>query len=199
MKNKEFLGSVDTNPFRFPHYISYFALYVNGKQIPSGGMHLDTGREKTTVIEYRTLFYASGIRHSDTGLRTTHDMYVDGYFMLLFDLTPDNGAAEGHTSHPDSGNVRIVLKFKKELPDAIILPIVPGIRQLCSHRIVANFHDEFLIILTMDTRQLMCCLRDVRSFLGVFPFDLLPPHSIVQSGTLIINADPRTQRRVRNG
>ena len=45
----------------------------------------------------------------------------------------------------------------------------------------------------MDTRQIICCLRDVRSFLGVYPSDLLPPHSIAQSGTLIVNTDPHTQ------
>jgi hypothetical protein len=96
----------------------HFALSVNGKQIPSEGMHLDTGREKTTVMGYRTLFKASGIRHYNMGLQITHDMYITGYFMLLFDLTTDHGAAEGHTSHPDSGHIRIEAQFKA-LPDAV--------------------------------------------------------------------------------
>ena len=39
--------------------------------------------------------------------------------MLLFDLTPDRGASEGHTSHPDSGNIRIEARFAKVLPVAI--------------------------------------------------------------------------------
>ena len=45
----------------------------------------------------------------------------------------------------------------------------------------------------MDTRQIMCCLRYVGSFLGVFPSDLLPGHSIARSGTLIVNTDPHTE------
>ena len=45
----------------------------------------------------------------------------------------------------------------------------------------------------MDTRQIMCCLRYVGSFLGVFPSDLLPEHSIARSGTLIVNTDPHTE------
>ena len=45
----------------------------------------------------------------------------------------------------------------------------------------------------MDTRQIMCCLRYVCSFLGVFPSDLLPQHSISRSGTLIVNTDPHTE------
>jgi len=39
--------------------------------------------------------------------------------MLLFDLTPDRSASEGHTSHPDSGNIRVELKFSKPLPEPI--------------------------------------------------------------------------------
>ena len=39
----------------------------------------------------------------------------------------------------------------------------------------------------------MCCLRDVRTFLGVFPFNLLPPYSIAQYVTLILNTDPHIE------
>ena len=49
----------------------------------------------------------------------------------------------------------------------------------------------------MDTLQIMCCLRYMGSFLGVFPTDLLPGHSIARSGTLIVNANPH--REVRTG
>ena len=39
--------------------------------------------------------------------------------MLLIDLKPDRNASEGHTSHPDSGNIRLELKFSKSLPEPI--------------------------------------------------------------------------------
>ena len=39
--------------------------------------------------------------------------------MLLFDLTPDQSASEGHTSHHENGNIRIELKFNKPLPEVI--------------------------------------------------------------------------------
>ena len=45
----------------------------------------------------------------------------------------------------------------------------------------------------MDTRQIMCCLRCVGSFLGVFPSDLLPQQPVARSGTLIVNTDPHTE------
>jgi hypothetical protein len=57
IRNTDFLGSEDKNPYTFRHYdISYFSLFVNGTQIPSGGISLDTGREKTIVMCYRSLF-----------------------------------------------------------------------------------------------------------------------------------------------
>jgi hypothetical protein len=43
----------------------------------------------------------------------------------------------------------------------------------------------------MDTLQILCTLRHVKSFLGVYPSDLLP-HTITQPGTIILNTDPHT-------
>jgi hypothetical protein len=120
VNNTDFLGSMDTNPYLFRHYdLTNFAIYVNGKQIPNEGLSLGMDHEKTSVMGYRTLFEGSGIHHSNSGLQITHDMYIAGYFVLRFDLTPDRAASEGHTSHPDNGNIIIELKFAKGLPDAI--------------------------------------------------------------------------------
>ena len=120
VKNTEFLGSVTTNPYHFRHYdLSSFALNVNGRQVPTKGLSLIMDHEKTSVMGYRTLFEGSGIHHSNSGLQITHDMYISGYFMLLFYLTPDRAASEGHTSHPDNGNIRVELKFSKPSPEPI--------------------------------------------------------------------------------
>ena len=51
-----------------------------------------------SVMGYRTLYEGFGIYHSNTGLLITHDMYINGYLMLLFDLTPDRGASDALTS-----------------------------------------------------------------------------------------------------
>jgi hypothetical protein len=66
IKKKDFLGSMDTNPYFFCQYdLQNFALYVNGKQIPGGGvLSLDTSHEKKAAIAYRKLFEGSGIHHS---------------------------------------------------------------------------------------------------------------------------------------
>ena len=51
-------------------------------------------------------------------------MFVNFYFMLLFDLTPDRGVSEGHTSHPENGNmdylVRLFHVVQQQLRDYII-------------------------------------------------------------------------------
>jgi len=39
--------------------------------------------------------------------------------MLLFDLTPDRSALEGHASQPDNGIIRVELRFAKSLPDPV--------------------------------------------------------------------------------
>lgn len=120
VKNTDMVGSITSNPFMFRHYdLNYFVMYVNGKQVPSGGLTLNMGHEKTSVLGYKSLFEGSGLHHSNSGLQITHDMYISGHFMLLFDLTPDHAASEGHTSNQGTGNIRIELKFANPLPDAI--------------------------------------------------------------------------------
>jgi len=94
-------------------------MFVNGKQVPNEALTLQMSNEKTSVMGYRTLFDGSGIHHSNAGFQITHDMYITGFFMLLFDLTPNHGAYEEHTSHMDNGNISIELHFTKPLPDAI--------------------------------------------------------------------------------
>ena len=103
-------------PFNFRHYdLDSFALYVNGKQIPNEGLSLCIDHEKPSVMGYTTLFEGSGIHHSNACRQITHDMYIAGYSMLLFDQTPDLSAL-GHTSYMDSGNIRLELKLLNALP-----------------------------------------------------------------------------------
>ena len=78
-------------------------MHVNGKQISAESLSLVMDHEKTSVMRYRTLFEGSGIHHSNSGLQITQDMYINIYYMLLSDLTPDRAASEGHASQPENG------------------------------------------------------------------------------------------------
>jgi len=111
---------LDSNPDKFQHYdIVDFSLFVNGKQLPKEGLPLGMHHEKNFVVGYRTLFVMSAIHHWNTGLEITHDMYINGYFMLLFVLTPDRSSSENHTSHPVNGSITFELIFNKPLAEAI--------------------------------------------------------------------------------
>jgi hypothetical protein len=46
-------------------------------------------------------------------------MYIKGYFIVLYDLTPDLAAVEAHTLPDTSGTMLIELTFKKALKKAI--------------------------------------------------------------------------------
>jgi len=45
----------------------------------------------------------------------------------------------------------------------------------------------------MNTSQIACTLKDVRSFLGVFPSDMLP-RSVTHTGTVKINTNPHIKK-----
>jgi len=77
---------VTKNPYYFGHNdLSSFALNVNARKVPTEGLSLGMDHEKISVMGYGTLFEGSGIQHSNSGLQITHDMYISGYFIILFD------------------------------------------------------------------------------------------------------------------
>jgi len=120
VKNTDFLGSRNSNPYNLRHYdLTNFTMYVNGRQIPSESLSLNMGHEKTSVKGYATLFQGIGIPHSNSGLQITHDMYINGFLMIVYDLTSDLAASEGHASPPTNGDIRIDLIFAKALPEAV--------------------------------------------------------------------------------
>jgi len=49
----------------------------------------------------------------------TLEMFTKGFYVLDFDLTPNRQADEEHISLPRQGNVRIVTRFKKPLPEPV--------------------------------------------------------------------------------
>jgi hypothetical protein len=189
VKNKDFLGSVDTNPFNFRHYgILDFALYVNITQIPSEGLHIDTGRKKGCY----------GLPHTSRSLR----------YSSLERGTPNNtwyvNSRIFHVTFPSntwSWCVRMShftpAEWPSKLRSGILhgitwfghLPIASGIRQFLSHWRETNWNYRFFV---MNSQQIICCLEYKNSFLGVFASDLLPKYPTAESGTLIVITDPHT-------
>jgi len=56
VKNTDFIGSLDSNPYKFQHYdISDFSLFVNGKQFPSKGLTLGMDHEQLRNLSLNTI------------------------------------------------------------------------------------------------------------------------------------------------
>jgi 6-phosphogluconolactonase/glucosamine-6-phosphate isomerase/deaminase len=82
---------------------------MDGRHVPSEGLSLNTADEKTCTMTYQTLFRGLGIDDGNTGIYITPTQFMKGSFMLIFDLTLDGCASDGHTSLLDNGNTRIEL------------------------------------------------------------------------------------------
>lgn len=48
--------------------LNHFVMYVNGRQVPSEGLSLNTAGEKTCTMSYQTLSRGFGIYHGKTGI-----------------------------------------------------------------------------------------------------------------------------------
>jgi hypothetical protein len=80
---------------------------------------VDTSSIFGATRAYETLFSGTGIHHDNHGHMITLDMFLQGFFVLGFDLTPDVSADEPHISLPRQGNVRIEARFKSALPEPV--------------------------------------------------------------------------------
>ena len=92
LRNADFTGSADTNPYHFRHFgLNHFVMYVNGRQVPSEGLSLNTSVAKICTMAYQTFFSGLGIHHGNTGIHITPAQFMKGSFMLVFDLSPTAG------------------------------------------------------------------------------------------------------------
>jgi hypothetical protein len=62
-----------------------------------------------------------GIHHGNKGIHITPAHFMKGFFMLIFDLTRDGCASDGHTILTDNGNFRIEIKFDEALAEAVTI------------------------------------------------------------------------------
>lgn len=120
--NNAYSGNRTKNPFNFKHYdLQQFCLYVDGKQYPSKPLNFkhETSGKTETTRGYNTLFKGTGIHYFDRGHQITKQLYDNGYFMLVFDLTADH-SYDFNTMNPiHQGTIRIEGTFGTELPEAV--------------------------------------------------------------------------------
>ena len=79
---------------------------------------MNTHQEEKALIGYGTHFQGSGIHQWNSGLQITQ-MFVNGYFMFLFQLTPLTSSSGRHTSLSENSNFGTELKFDSQLANPI--------------------------------------------------------------------------------
>ena len=101
LRNVIFTEPPVTNPCYVRYFcLNHFMMYVNGWQLPSESLSLNTASEITCTFAYQTLFSGLGIHHGNTGVQITPDHFMKGSFIFAFDLTPDSGTSDGHIIFP---------------------------------------------------------------------------------------------------
>jgi uncharacterized membrane protein len=68
-------------------------MYVNGREVPSEGMSLNTADSKTCTMDFQALFSGLGIHHGNTGIQMTTSQFMKESFTLIFDHHPSQMAA----------------------------------------------------------------------------------------------------------
>ena len=102
------------NPFNFTHFdLKYLGVYIDGEQRPF--KPLEPCFEKNLYMRsYLTLF--EGIEKNEHGI--TRAKYPHGNALWVFNFTPDLGC-ENPMNLVKQGNLRVELRFAKELPAAV--------------------------------------------------------------------------------
>ena len=116
-----YIGNWKKNPLNFQHYdISRAGFYIDDETIakppyllnPGGGKYLEPLME---------LYHILGKAGEDRDIGITPDDFVNGLFLLPFDVTPTSAANMEYLSKKKEGNCRIELQFRKPLPNNIII------------------------------------------------------------------------------
>ena len=64
-------------------------LNVNGVQQPSEPLKMNCSSPFGAIRAYETLFSSTGFHHDDRAHMITFEVFIKGFYLLDFDLTPD--------------------------------------------------------------------------------------------------------------
>ena len=122
--NSGYTGDLLKNPFNFKHCsISQFQLFVNGVGVPSEPIVMNMGTNEYTRA-YNTLFKGTSVKHHNFSHQITKEAFVNGSFLLSFDLTADHSADCNYSVQQiNDGIISIRAKLNKSLatPTTVIV------------------------------------------------------------------------------
>ena len=118
VSNAAYAGSKALNPYNFqPFHINYVDLKVNSKSVLTRPMTLNVANREYLEAYYNTLISMNYVGRDD-GYYVDRDEFINGNFLLGFDLTPtlSNGPFADRTQ---TGKVDIELRFDRELEQTL--------------------------------------------------------------------------------
>ena len=116
-----YIGNWRKNPLNFKHYdISSAAFYIYDGSIAKQPYKLNPSEGKfiKPFMELYSILGKAG-EDVDTGISTEN--YLEGTFLLPFDVTPTSAANMEYLCRKTGGNCRIELQFRKPLPHNIMI------------------------------------------------------------------------------
>ena len=120
IKSSSFNGSAKENPYNLKHYnLNQCFLKVDGLSVPATPYAPDFSKE-CFAQEYASLFDENGIQLGPHTHHVTKTDYLNGYFSLCFDLSPD-GCLNLHNHPGRSGQLEAEIRFKAAPNEAITI------------------------------------------------------------------------------
>lgn len=111
-------GRKTENPFLFqPYGINYINLKVDGQNYPPNPYQPDFNRGLISR-ELRALYDNTGIHNSDGGFGLSREMFMNGYTIFAWDLTPDSCNGWHHHT-PIGRGLDLDLTFETPLPTTV--------------------------------------------------------------------------------
>ena len=115
-------GRQTKNPFNFQHFgLMEVCLYKDGAPYPRPPIKLDIAGGRTAEA-YHYFMGSLNAVYTRTVPDITLDEYLDGYFMISYNMSPDQlGSVHPSTLLNASSNLRLELKFKDALKENVTL------------------------------------------------------------------------------
>lgn len=116
-------GNYERNPFNFRHFnLSEITLRVGGNSVPGPSYQPDFTAGHY-LRNYNNFMEALKFYNTDDTNGISPSEYPGGYFINVFDLTPDNDIASAHRHANMNKNMRLDLAFKTPTTETLIVHV----------------------------------------------------------------------------
>ena len=116
-----YIGHWKKNPLNFKHYdISRAAFLIDDESIAKPPYNLNPSNGKF-IEPFMELYSILGKAGEDIDIGISAEDYVNGMFLIPFDVTPTSAANMEYLAKKEGGNCRVELQFRNPLPNNIII------------------------------------------------------------------------------